>query len=396
MSRSSGSRFVALGAAVAFTAAAACGPSGADGSASETPDEPAAPPPFEIAAGEPFAAVPEEVHLRNVRQLTFEGENAEAYFSFDGTSLVFQRTGPDGGCDQIYTMDLASGATERVSTGEGRTTCAYYYPDGDRILYSSTHLDDARCPARPDYSRGYVWPVYGAYDVFVTDGSGGAPVRLTDSPGYDAEATISPVGDRVVFTSVRDGDLDLYTMALDGTDVRRVTDRVGYDGGAFFSPDGTRLVWRAHYPETEEAVADYRALLDEGLIRPTTLEIYVAAADGSGQRAITDNGAANFAPYWHPSGDKILFSSNMGDPTGRDFDIYMVNADGSGLQRVTFTGDFDGFPVFSPDGRWLVWGSNRNASHPENTNIFIAEWVDAPEAVPAAGNPASGSDEPGA
>jgi len=333
---------------------------------------------FAVEAGTPFATVAEEGHLRNVRQLTFDGENAEAYFSFDGHRLVFQRSSPDGGCDQIYTLDLTTGDTELVSTGRGRTTCAYFYPAGDRILYSSTHLVSALCPAPPDYSLGYVWPIHEGYDVFVVDEDGGDPLRLTETPGYDAEATVSPVGDRIVFTSIRDGDLELYSMNLDGSGVTRLTERVGYDGGAFFSPDGSKIVWRAHYPESDEEVSDYRGLLAEDLIRPTALEIRVMNADGTGETQITDNGAANFAPYWHPSGDKILFSSNMDDPTGRDFDIYMVGIDGTGLERITHTADFDGFPVFSPDGRWLVWGSNRNMAHEGNTNLFIAEWVEEP------------------
>jgi TolB protein len=316
--------------------------------------------PLVIGAGRPFADVEAEVHLRSVRQLTFDGENAEAYFSFDGTKLVFQRTSPEGGCDQIYSLDLESGETRLVSTGQGRTTCSY------------------SCPARPDYSRGYVWPIYETYDIFVADADGSGLVQLTDAPGYDAEATVSPTGDRIVFTSLRSGDLDLWTMALDGSDLRQITSRIGYDGGAFFSPDGSKIVWRAHYPDAEAEIRDYQALLADGLIRPTTLDLYVADADGSNVRRLTDNGAANFAPYWHPSGQKILFSSNMDDPAGRDFDLYMIDLDGTGLQRVTHTPDFDGFPVFSPDGRWLVWGSNRNLSHPGNTNLFIAEWREAP------------------
>lgn len=338
--------------------------------------------PVEIQAGRPFTAVQGERRLTNVRQLTFAGENAEAYFAPDGTRLVYQRTSPEGGCDQIHAIDLATGATWRVSTGEGRTTCAYYFPGGERILFSSTHHHDAMCPVPPDMSRGYVWAVYPTYDIFSAAEDGSDLRQLTDTDGYDAEATVSPVGDRIVFTSLRDGDLDLYSMNLDGSDVRRLTDRVGYDGGAFFSPDGSRIVWRAHYPESDEELADYLALLAQGLIRPGVLEIWVADADGSNARQITDNGAANFGPYWHPSGDRIIFSSNMHDPSGRDFDLYLIGIDGSGLERVTWTEDFDGFPVFSPDGRYLVWGSNRNPAHDGNTNVFIAEWVEQPAAGP--------------
>ncbi len=332
-------------------------------------------PDFFVGAGRAYPDSPRESHLRAVRQLTFDGENAEAYFSFDGTRLTYQRTPPDGGCDRIFTLDLASGAQEPVSSGEGRTTCSYFYPGGDRILYSSTHLADAACPPPPDYSRGYVWPVHPGYDIFVTDGAGGLD-RLTATPGYDAEATLSPVGDRIVFTSVRDGDLELYSMALDGSDVRRLTHKPGYDGGAFYSPDGTRIVWRAHYPSPGEELADYEELLADGLIRPTELELWIADADGSNARQITDNGAANFGPYWHPSGEWIVFASNVDDPSGRDFDLYRVRVDGTGLERITYAEGFDGFPVFSPDGRFLVWGSNRNESHEGNTNVFIAEWVD--------------------
>lgn len=319
-----------------------------------------------------------EVHLSNVRQLTFSGQNAEAYFSFDGTSLTYQSTARGGGCDQIYTLDLRSGDRRRVSTGEGRTTCSYYYPSGDRILYSSTHYYAAACPPEPDFSQGYVWAVYPTYDIFVANADGSDLRRLTDTWGYDAEATFSPRGDRVIFTSMRNGDLDLYSMNPDGSDVRQLTTRLGYDGGAFFSPDGSKIVWRAMYPRTDEERADYLGLLAQGLIRPSALEIYVADADGSNPRQITDNGAANFAPFWHPSGEKILFASNMGDPQGRDFDIWMINVDGSGLERVTFTPEFDGFPVFSPDGTRLVWASNRFNEQEGETNLFIADWVDRP------------------
>ena len=313
-----------------------------------------------------------------MRQLTFGGQNAEAYFSFDGTHLTYQSTPREGGCDQIYSIELATGDTELVSTGDGRTTCSYYYPTGDKILYASTHHWAAACPTDPDFSQGYVWGLFPTYDIFVSDPSGEGLTQLTTTWGYDAEATFSPVGDRVVFTSMRNGDLDLYSMKPDGSDVQQLTDRLGYDGGAFYSPDGSKIVWRAHYPDTDEAIADYKDLLAQGLIRPSALEIYVANADGSDPVQITENGAANFGPYWHPSGDKILFSSNMGDPSGREFDIWMINADGSGLEQITFTGEFDGFPVFSPDGSKLAWGSNRFNEIEGETNVFIADWVDNP------------------
>jgi Tol biopolymer transport system component len=349
-----------------------------------------APSALAITAGKPFDGNdPREVHLRNVRQLTFDGENAEAYWDFQGRRLSYQRTGPDGGCDQIYTIDLASGRTVRVSDGTGRTTCSYYYPGGDRVLYATTTLADPACPPRPDFSKGYVWAVYPTFDIVVADTTGKIVQRLTDTPGYDAEATISPKGDRMVFTSERDGDLDIYTMNLDGSDVRRITNRLGYDGGAFFSPDGSKIVWRANYPETPKDQADYRQLLAEHLIRPTTLELWVANADGSDAHQVTHIGAASFAPFFDPSGQKIVFSSNMDDPAGRDFDIYRVNLDGSGLERITYAAGFDGFPMFSPDGKYLAFGSNRNPSHEGNTNVFVAEWVETPAAgaAPASATP---------
>ncbi len=321
---------------------------------------------------------PREVRLGNVRQLTFSGENAEAYFSADGTGLIYQSRGRGEGCDQIFTLDLATGDSRLVSTGEGRTTCSYYYPGGDRILYASTHHWDPSCPAPPDMSQGYVWALYPTFDIFTADPDGANLLQLTHSWGYDAEATFSPVEDLVVFTSMRDGDLEIYTMRGDGSEVRRLTHRVGYDGGPFFSPDGKKIVYRAGYPRSKEEEADYKRLLAQGMIRPSALEIFVMDADGSNPVQVTENGAANFGPYYHPAGDRILFSSNLGDPAGREFDIYMVNVNGTGLERITYTGGFDGFPMFSPDGKYLVFGSNRNESHPGNTNVFIAEWVEEP------------------
>jgi Tol biopolymer transport system component len=317
----------------------------------------------------------EETHLRNVRQLTFGGENAEAYFSPDGGELVFQSTRPPFECDQIFRMPVAGGDPVLVSTGEGRTTCAYFMPDGESILYASTHPGAAACPPPPDRSKGYVWALYPEFDIFVRRPDGGLR-RLTDTPGYDAEATVSPRGDRIVFTSTRDGDIDLYSMKPDGTDVRRLTDRAGYDGGAFYSADGSEIVFRAGYPATPEERADYAELLTNHLIRPGKLSLYVMKADGSDQRLVLENGAANFAPYFFPDGERIVFSSNLGDPKGRNFDLYLIRKDGTGLERVTWNPTFDGFPMFSPDGKRLVFASNRNNRAPNDTNVFIADWVE--------------------
>lgn len=320
--------------------------------------------------------MPGESHLRNVRQLTKGGENAEAYWAFDGSMLIYQGKKPGAGCDQIYLLDPNTAVSTRVSNGEGRTTCSYFYPSGDQILYSSTFMHDPSCPPEPDFSMGYVWPVYSTYDIFVSNVDGSNLRQLTDADGYDAEATFSPLGDRIVFTSDRDGDLDIYTMAPDGSDVVRLTDRVGYDGGPFFSPDGSKIVWRAEYPEPGAETEDYQNLLAQGLIRPGELEIMVMNADGSDQHQVTHLGGANFAPFFHPSGEKIIFSSNHLDPTGREFDLFMVNLDGTGLERITTAEGFDGFPMFSPDGRYLVFGSNRNNGGTSDTNVFIAEWVE--------------------
>lgn len=312
---------------------------------------------------------PGERHLRNIRQLTFGGNNAEAYFSPDGTRLIFQRQERvDEGCDQQYLMN-ADGS------GLGRTTCGYFYDGGRRVLYSSTFEDSPACPPSPDRSQGYVWPL-AAFEIYGARADGSGLQRLTRNDAYDAEATVSPDGRRVIFTSTRDGDIDLYTMNVDGTDVRRVTNRVGYDGGAFFSPDGSRIVWRAMYPESAADTADYLRLLDRRLVRPSRLEIWTANADGSEPRQVTRLGAASFAPFFHPDGRRIIFASNHPDPRGRNFDLYLIGADGTGLERVTTSPEFDGFPMFSPDGKRLVFASNRNAARPGETNIFIADWVE--------------------
>lgn len=321
---------------------------------------------------------PGEEHFGRLRQLTFRGENAEAYFSDDETRLIFQASRRGGtGCDQMYVMNVDGSDLHRVSNGEGRTTCGYFYRDDERILYSSTHHLGPECPPAPDYTRGYVWALYD-YDIYTARPDGSDLRTLFRSPGYDAEATLSPAGDRIVFTSTRDGDLEIYTMDPDGSDVHRLTHETGYDGGPFFGPEGERIVYRAYHPETEEEIADYRSLLEEDLVRPTTMEIFVMNADGSEKRQLTDNGAANFAPYFHPDGERIIFSSNMHDPEGRNFDLYMIRVDGTGLERITTHPDFDSFPMFSEDGSKLVFGSNRHAAEEGDTNVFVADWVETP------------------
>ena len=315
-----------------------------------------------------------EVHLANIQQLTFAGENAEAYWSADGKQLIFQSKHGDMGCDQIFTMDADGHDVRRVSNGEGRCTCSYFFPDGKRVLYASTQASGKECPPPPDYSKGYVWRLYSGYEIFTANPDGTDVRRITNHPGYDAEATISPDGKTIVFTSLRDGDLDLYTMRPDGSKVKRITKELGYDGGAFFSRDGKRLVWRASRPKGEDQVAAYRAFLANDEIKPMNLEIYVGDADGKNARQVTRNGAANFGPYFFPDGKRIIFASNSADPKGRDFDLWIVNDDGTGLERVTYNDSFDGFPMFSPDGKKLVFASNRNAKERGETNLFVADW----------------------
>ena len=330
-------------------------------------------PPGPAAAS--VAADPREKRLANLRQLTFGGQNAEAYFDWTGTRLVFQSTRPPFGCDQIFTMRDDGSDVRLVSTGKGRTTCAFFFPDGRRFIYASTHLGDAACPPPPDRSRGYVWPIYPTYEIFAADTEGGAPLRLTDHEGYDAEGAVSPDGRRIIFTSLRAGDLDLYVMDADGTGVRRLTDRPGYDGGPFFSWDGRHIVFRAARPDTREELEEYRALLGQAIVRPQRLEIYVMKADGTDQTQVTRNGGANFAPFMHPDSQQIVFSSNFHDPSRRAFALWLVNVDGTGLERVTWTEAFASFPMFSRDGHRLVFCSSRGATEPRELNVFLADWV---------------------
>ncbi len=327
------------------------------------------------AAADDTLAVAGEKHLQNIKQLTFGGENAEAYFSADGKQLIFQSTRDGRECDQIYTMGLDGESPHMISTGDGRTTCSYFFPNGRRVLYSSTHAGGRQCPPRPDFSQGYVWAVYPSFDIFTARPDGSDLKQLTHTTGYDAETTISRDG-RLVFTSMRDGDLDIYTMDANGKHVRRLTSELGYDGGPFWSYDGKQIVFRAHHPQTEKEKQDYVNLLKQNLIRPTTLEIWVMSANGSNKRQVTHNGKANFAPYFFPDGKRIIFASNMDDPKGRNFDLYKINVDGSGLERLTFNDTFDGFPMFSPNGKKLVFASNRNAKTRGDTNVFIADWVE--------------------
>jgi len=321
---------------------------------------------------------PREHHLQNIKQLTYGGTNAEAYFSFDETKLIFQSTRPPYHCDQIFTMNLDGSDQTLVSTGKGRTTCSYFFPDGKRILYASTHLTSDECPPSPDKSKGYVWGVFNAYDIFTASVDGSNLMPLTQSKGYDAEATISPTGDKIVFTSSRDGDLELYTMRLDGSHIERVTHAIGYDGGANFSWDGRRIVYRAYHPKTKAEIDEYEGLLADQLVRPTKMEIFVCDENGGNRQQLTHTDMANFAPIFHPDDKHIIFSSNMRDTAAvkRHFHLFLMNDDGTNLEQVTFGGSFDAFPMFTHDGKKLVFVSDRNAKSTYEFNVFLADWVD--------------------
>jgi len=326
---------------------------------------------------------PEETHFKSMRQVTFGGDNAEAYWSFDDKQIIFQSNNKawDVNCDQMFLMNadetFDNTIPPMISTGKGRTTCAYFLPGNTQFVYGSTHLAGDKCPDAPLRKEGkYVWPIYESYDIFVADLDGTITKQLTNSPGYDAEATVSPQGDKIVFTSMRSGDLELYTMNIDGTDVKQITNELGYDGGAFFSPDGTQLIFRSSRPKTAKEIKEYKDLLAEGLVQPTEMELFICNADGSDLRQLTHLGNANWSPFFHPSGKKILFSSNFEAERGFPFNLYLIDLDGKNLERVTHGETFDAFPVFSNDGKKLIFSSNRNNGGGRDTNLFIAEWKD--------------------
>jgi Tol biopolymer transport system component len=331
-----------------------------------------------VGAQERSLSVKGERHLKNIKQLTFGGENAEAYFSFDGRQLIFQSKRDGRACDQIYAMNIDGSNVHMVSNGEGRTTCSYFFKDGKKVLYASTFGGKRECPPPADYSKGYVWAIYPDYEIYTSTPDGKSIKKLTNSPGYDAEATISPNGKKIVFTSERDGDLELYSMDTNGKNIRRLTHEIGYDGGAFYSPDSKHIVYRGSHPTTPADIKKYKDLLAQHMIVPTTFEVWVMDADGSNKRQVTNLNAASFAPFYTPDGKRIIFCTNYfaTDPHKRNFDLALINVDGTGLERVTYNDTFDGFPMFSPDGKKLVFASNRNDAKPGDTNVFIADWVE--------------------
>jgi len=338
-----------------------------------------------VKAQEPAGLVyPDEKHFSKMQQLTFGGDNAEAYYGFDNEHITFQHRNLSEGlmCDQIFYGAIPKSVKTKfesklVSTGKGRTTCAYLMPDHKHFLYASTHLGADTCPPEPDRSKikKYVWPIYDSYDIFVADFNGHITRRLTNTPGYDAEATISPNGDKIVFTSMRNGDLDIYTMNIDGTDVKQITHDLGYDGGACFSPDGKKIVWRASRPKTPEEVKEYKDLLAQGLVMPIHMEVFVANADGTDAHQVTHLGKANWAPTFTPDGKRIVFASDYEYERGFPFNLYLINLDGTGLERISHDGSFDAFPMFSPDGKKFIFSSSRNNGGNHDTNVFVCDWV---------------------
>ena len=328
----------------------------------------------------------EETHFKNIQQLTFGGDNAEAYWSYDSKHLVFQRTNPKEGlnCDQIFLGKVPTKKGEKftyklISTGKGRTTCSFFTKDGKHIIYASTHLGSSDCPPVPDrskYGNKYIWPLYSSFDIFMADLNGKIIKQLTHSKGYDAEGTLSPDGKKMIYTSTKDGDIDLYIMDLETGKEQRITNTLGYDGGAWFSPDGKKLIWRASRPKTDAEIKEYKDFLSEDLVAPTNMEVYVSNADGSNAQQVTSYGQANWAPAYLPDSKRIIFASNHEYKRGFPFNLYTINEDGSNLQKISRDKGFDAFPMFSPDGKKIVFCSNRNNGGTRDTNIFVADWVE--------------------
>ena len=340
-------------------------------------------------SGTPFTEdtlhYPEEKHFKNLQQLTFGGDNAEAYFSFDSKWIIFQRTNPKEGimCDEMFIGKVPKYGEKfiykKISSGKGRVTCGAIMKDGKHIIYASTHLGADTCPPVPDrkkYDNKYIWPLYDSYDIFMADMNGKIVKQLTNSKGYDAEATLSPDGTKMIYTSDKEGDIDLYIMDLKTGKEKRFTNTLGYDGGAWFSPDGKKIIWRASRPTTDEEIKEYKDLLAENLVAPTHMEVYIANADGSNVKQVTNFGQANWAPAYFPDSKRIIFASNHEYKRGFPFNLYTINEDGTDLKKISRDKGFDAFPMFSPDGKKFIFCSNRNNGGTRDTNIFIADWVE--------------------
>ncbi|MDF1839343.1 MAG: peptidase M28, partial [Planctomycetota bacterium] len=344
----------------------------ATGAAATQPDAPVA-----GAVNVDHLILPEETHFARLWQLTTSGENAEAYWSFDGTRLSLQRKGEGMNCDRIYATG-DDGQLVEVSNGKGTTTCAYFTPDDQSVIYASTHGLQNECPPSPDHSMGYVWALHPEFEIYSKNLTTGNVTTLVEGPGYDAEATVSPMGDRFVFTSTRSGDIELWTAKMDGTDLFQVTDEPGYDGGAFYSHDGEWLIFRStdfSAEKRDEEIAAYMGLLKKNMVRPSRMELVLIKADGTERSQVTNLGKANFAPSFYPDDKRIIFSSNHHDKNrpAMNFDIFACDLDGGNLEQITFynSGErgkqFDSFPLFSPNGKYLAFSSNRGDSKPGDT-----------------------------
>ena len=302
-------------------------------------------------------------HLGNIRQVTTGFAKAgEGYFSPDGKTIIFQAALPGQDDYQIYTQDLAPGSKPKlVSTGKGKCTCSYFHPDGTSILFASTHLDPSLAkpgdkPKGPAYSRSerYRWDFDPAMDIFKADLDGKGLVRLTDTPGYDAEGSYSPDARQIIFTSFRDGDAEIYIMDADGKNPRRITRKKGYDGGPFFSPDGKKILYRSDRKEND------------------LLQVFINTPDGKNERQLTDNDAVNWGPYFWKDSRHILYATSRHGH--QNYELYWMDTDTGKQERITYREGFDGLPVFSPDGTKLMWTSKGRAAD-KTSQLFIADFV---------------------
>ena len=313
-------------------------------------------------------------HFENLKQLTTGSSNGESYWSPDSKRIIFQSTRDGGQCDQEYVMNADGSGQHMVSTGKGATTCGYFLSDNQHILYASTHEGNPSCPMPPDHTKGYVWAVHPTFDIYMATLDGKIVKKLTDTPGYDAEATVNFKTHKILYTSMASGDLEIWTMNEDGSGKKQITHAEGYDGGAVFSRDGTKMVWRAYRPDTPEKKAAYEALLKQNLTTPMKMELWLANADGSNAKQITNYGCASFAPTFTPDGKKLLFASNKAKCDSSLFELYLINLDGSGLEQVTDYGKFTSFPEFSPDGKKLIFSSSYQSKSNYEFNLFTVDW----------------------
>lgn len=315
-----------------------------------------------------------EDHLTKIKQLTFSGENTDASFSSNNTEIIFQSTRDSLRCDAIFKMNSDGSDISQISSGKGIASSANIAPSNDTVIYSSTHVIDYQCPPKPEFSKDYIWLLYSDYDLFTISSTGGGTERLTNSKSYDGGAVYSPKGDRIVFSSSRTGDYELFIMNADGSKVKQLTHEKGFDGDVVFSPDGKNIVWRASRPKGD-ALHDYRYQMSQGLIKTGKFELFMMKLDGGKPIQLTRNQAANFSPTFNPNGKEIIFSSNMSQKDGRNYDLYTLNIKTRKLERITYYSGFDGFPEFSSDGKKLMFTSSRNFRYKAEKNIFTADWV---------------------